>query len=830
MKNTFKCLSYFVSLLTVLGLVLTLSITIFALGNVINSPIKSEALETGECGATSDPDYKTSNVDATKVGYGGKTWDIIGLNTGSISKGIAGPKGTVTLLLDKESSDYTYVASTAYSRGNIYDYDQSPLQDFMTYFYSHTLTSQKGIVARTLKGGQTGKTNISDWNVTGFDIDEVRGPDVENQKLWALSLGEALQLKASVRGYAPLNTDDGNHDKYSTVSSDKNVWWLRTSDGINTTSVFTTSGQIMYYYNEPIRYHDKGAGVSYDAALARPAMYLDYSNFSGIKKQVEDNKINLGSCPKSPTIKTGDYTWDIIGYNNSSTKNLTTGKFGANTETENTATLVLSFDSYQKFNGFGSCFNMSKYNMSVFDTSCSSIKKTTRLNTYLSSILNYSMSQAYLTSKDKLKSAGISPISRTISGGSGAEGTSTYNPTKVAGDSVTEPFWALSVPEGRGMSYQSRVFGFHNSWLRTPGSDSGEYYQNAAYVDEYGEVNIQGYGVSAADSLRPAFQTKLTPELVSLINQAGGSSIYQGNADNKTPTCEKTEHRSGYSCLTNEPTSITLTNTATVTVGSKHDLSSIVKASVKSKDGSLLDTKKELTYTYSNKGYVDITTGGLTNATLLAKKAGTTYLTVKTVNGLSAKCKIVVKGLSFSSKTFKDYKKIDKKFRKSVKWLYLKGITTGTDSTHFSPKNTVSRLQMAMFMYRMKGYPNFGKETYFSFEDVPINSKTGQEELKAVNYLKDNKITTGTSETTYSSKNPVTRMQMALFLYRLAKSPKETTSNTYKVKDWNSKWPKEYKKAINYLIKKKISTQKNTFYWPSSYVTREQMAAFLDRV
>jgi hypothetical protein len=73
-------------------------------------------------------------------------------------------------------------------------------------------------------------------------------------------------------------------------------------------------------------------------------------------------------------------------------------------------------------------------------------------------------------------------------------------------------------------------------------------------------------------------------------------------------------------------------------------------------------------------------------------------------------------------------------------------------------------------------------------------------------------------------------MQMALFMYRLANSPKESTSNKYKVTDWDKGWNKECKQAINFLLANGVSTQKKAAYNASSFVTRAQMAAFMDRL
>ena len=99
-----------------------------------------------------------------------------------------------------------------------------------------------------------------------------------------------------------------------------------------------------------------------------------------------------------------------------------------------------------------------------------------------------------------------------------------------------------------------------------------------------------------------------------------------------------------------------------------------------------------------------------------------------------------------------------------VDWLYDQGITTGTSVTEFSPDGVVSRAQMATFLWRMEGElaaPASG------FSDVP----RGRFFSEAVDWLFDRGITTGTSDTEFSPNDPVTRGQMATFLWRLAGSP-----------------------------------------------------------
>jgi hypothetical protein len=103
-------------------------------------------------------------------------------------------------------------------------------------------------------------------------------------------------------------------------------------------------------------------------------------------------------------------------------------------------------------------------------------------------------------------------------------------------------------------------------------------------------------------------------------------------------------------------------------------------------------------------------------------------------------------------------------FEPAVRWLKAKGITTGYGSpTTFSPGANVTRGEMAAFLWRMAGQPNVTEPHGFtditaSYQEVPVR------------WLKKFGITTGYggSSTRFAPNEPVTRGQMAAFLYRLS--------------------------------------------------------------
>lgn len=96
----------------------------------------------------------------------------------------------------------------------------------------------------------------------------------------------------------------------------------------------------------------------------------------------------------------------------------------------------------------------------------------------------------------------------------------------------------------------------------------------------------------------------------------------------------------------------------------------------------------------------------------------------------------------------------------AVLWAVEQGITTGLTATTFGPDVTVSRGQVATFLYRAASAskPN----TFNPFTDV----KTTAYNYDAILWAYDNCITTGTSDTTFSPDASCTRAQIVTFLYR----------------------------------------------------------------
>jgi hypothetical protein len=162
-------------------------------------------------------------------------------------------------------------------------------------------------------------------------------------------------------------------------------------------------------------------------------------------------------------------------------------------------------------------------------------------------------------------------------------------------------------------------------------------------------------------------------------------------------------------------------------------------------------------------------------------------------------------------------------FATDISWAYMYRITTGTTSTTFSPSSTVTRAQMAAFIYRLAGSPTWNQSSC-GFKDVSSSNQFA----KPICWMKAKGITSGVTATQYAPNGSVTRAQMAAFLYRLAGSPSWNQSSCG-FKDVSSS--NQFAKPICWMRDTGITTGTSaTTYSPNTAVPRQQMVAFLHRM
>ena len=157
----------------------------------------------------------------------------------------------------------------------------------------------------------------------------------------------------------------------------------------------------------------------------------------------------------------------------------------------------------------------------------------------------------------------------------------------------------------------------------------------------------------------------------------------------------------------------------------------------------------------------------------------------------------------------------------AVKWAVEKGITTGTSATTFSPEASCTRAQMVTFLWRAAGSPA-PKATTTAFTDLDKSAYYYDAVLWAV----EQGITTGTSATTFSPNATVTRGQTVTFLYRFAGQPAVSGSSSFT--DVNSS--DYYAAAVQWAKEQGITSGTTaTTFSPTNDCTRGQIVTFLYR-
>ncbi len=155
-------------------------------------------------------------------------------------------------------------------------------------------------------------------------------------------------------------------------------------------------------------------------------------------------------------------------------------------------------------------------------------------------------------------------------------------------------------------------------------------------------------------------------------------------------------------------------------------------------------------------------------------------------------------------------------YESAVQWMVDNEITLGTSPGCFSPNDPVTRAQAAAFMWRMEGEPDAPDHSFSDVSAAWLND--------AVSWMSTEGITLGTTPTTFSPGDPVTRGQIAAFLYRLAGEPDAPAhSFTDIVQTWQNG-------PVSWMADQGITTGKTAAeFAPNDVVTRAQVAAFFYR-
>ena len=104
---------------------------------------------------------------------------------------------------------------------------------------------------------------------------------------------------------------------------------------------------------------------------------------------------------------------------------------------------------------------------------------------------------------------------------------------------------------------------------------------------------------------------------------------------------------------------------------------------------------------------------------------------------------------------------VDAPYGPAVDWLAEAEITLGCTTTGFCPSGTVTRAEMAAFLWRFMGSPVGSPAA--GFHDVPAGSFAGE----AIDWLLDSGTTVGCTEVAFCPEDSTTRAEMFTFLRRL---------------------------------------------------------------
>ena len=160
-------------------------------------------------------------------------------------------------------------------------------------------------------------------------------------------------------------------------------------------------------------------------------------------------------------------------------------------------------------------------------------------------------------------------------------------------------------------------------------------------------------------------------------------------------------------------------------------------------------------------------------------------------------------------------------YEEAVNWAVEKGITTGTDASHFSPDGICTRAQAVTFLWRAAGSPA-AKSAVMPFTDV----KAGSYYYDAVLWAVENGITKGTSDTMFSPDATCSRAQIVTFLWRSQKSPAAGTANPFT----DVKASAYYADAVLWAVKEDVTKgTTNTTFSPDANCTRAQIVTFIWR-
>ena len=163
-------------------------------------------------------------------------------------------------------------------------------------------------------------------------------------------------------------------------------------------------------------------------------------------------------------------------------------------------------------------------------------------------------------------------------------------------------------------------------------------------------------------------------------------------------------------------------------------------------------------------------------------------------------------------------------YHAGVDFVINNGYMVGMSETEFGVNGSLTRGQLVTILYRLAGEPTVEGKTN-PFTDVAENRYY----TNAVIWGASEGIVNGVTDTTFAPNQPVTREQIATFLYRYSGEPEVEGDNLAKFED-SGKVSKYAVNAMNWAVSQGLITGlSETTLSPNTTATRAQIATIIMR-
>ena len=163
-------------------------------------------------------------------------------------------------------------------------------------------------------------------------------------------------------------------------------------------------------------------------------------------------------------------------------------------------------------------------------------------------------------------------------------------------------------------------------------------------------------------------------------------------------------------------------------------------------------------------------------------------------------------------------------YYKEVMQVTEYGLFNGTDDTHFSPNNSLTRAMFVTVLWRYHGSPSSSGN---KFSDVP----SGSYYYNAVGWANKEGLVSGVSDTQFAPDNNITREQMATMMYRYANYLGKDTKTNQSLSGYSdgSSVASYAADAVKWALGKEMLVADNSKIRPGDVATRAEAAVMWAR-